>query len=250
MAFNLFLTAGSAPFGSSLPGNTQALLDFIAEYVLVDGAGSIGGINFGSATPSPENRAYPWWRTDSSLNPIGMYSWNGSAWVTVPSVIAGGSTSSRPLIAAQGTLYFDTTISRALIWDRGQWRTLDGGINEIRYYEGTSIADVLTQNPGWVEYSAGAGRVLAGRSTDHAYGSIAGEDAHTIAINELPAHSHSIAVPTCSNADNSDPGNLVCVSPNEPNASTPFASTTGAAGSGAAMNVLQPTLYLYAIQKT
>jgi hypothetical protein len=246
---NLFLTPGTTPANFSLPGNAQAWVDFIAQYVLVGGADAIGGINYGSDTPSPENRGFPWWRTDVGGNPLGMYNWNGSAWVTIPSVISNGPTSSRPLVAAQGTEYFDTTISRALVWDRGQWRTLDGGIGEIREYEGASIDAVLTANPGWVEHSASAGRVIGGQSTDHPYGSAIGEDAHTIAINELPPHSHAIAVPTCSNSDNSDPGNLVCVSPNEPNASTPFASSTGAAGSGAAANVIQPTLYLYRIIK-
>ncbi len=90
MSLDLFLQAGTAPAGG-LPGNRQALLDFIAQYVLIAGIGNVGFINFGSATPSPENRAYPWWRTDADGNPMGMYSWNGSAWVTTTQIIANGS---------------------------------------------------------------------------------------------------------------------------------------------------------------
>lgn len=249
MSFNLFLTPGTVPANSSLPGNAQALVNFICQYGLISGAGSIGGINFGSDTPSPENRAYPWWRTDVDGNPLGMYSWNGAAWVTTPSVISNGPTASRPLTAATGTVYFDTTISRLLIWERNQWRTADGGIGEVRHYEGASIAAVLALNPGWIEHSASAGRVIGNQNTDHPYGSAIGEDAHTITVNEMPAHNHTTSAPTCSNADNGDPGPYVVSAATEPNASANFVSPTGTTGSGAAMSILQPTLYLFAIIK-
>lgn len=249
MSLQLFLTPGITPAQAPLPGNAQALVDFIAQYVLIAGDENVGGINFGSATPAPENRAFPWWRTDVSNNPIGMYSWNGSAWVTTATVVASGTTAGRPLTAATGTEYFDTTISRLLVWERNQWRTADGGIGEIRYYEGASLASVLASNPGWVEYSTGANRVLAGQSADHPYGSAIGEETHVIAVNELPAHSHSTSAPPGSTADNGDVGPNVITSATEP-AASPFVTPTGTTGAGAAMNVIQPTLYLYAIQKT
>lgn len=250
MSLNLFLTPGTAPANQKLPGNAQALLNFIAGYVLIAGDDSVGGINFGNATPSPENRAFPWWRTDVDNNPLGMYSWNGSAWVTTPSVVTSGTTAGRPLSAATGTEYFDTTISRLLIWERGQWRTSDGGIGEIREYEGATIDAVLALNPGWVDYSAGAGRVIGGASSDHPYGSSIGEDTHVLTVNELAAHNHTVSAPTCSSADNGDVGAYVVSAATEPNASNLFASPTGNAGADAAHNNIQPTIYLWRIKKT
>lgn len=250
MSFNLFLTPGTVPANTSLPGNAQALVNFICQYGLISGAGSIGGINFGSDTPSPENRAYPWWKTDADGNPLGMYSWDGSAWVTTPSVFSTGATASRPLTAAVGTAYFDTTISRLLIWERNQWRTADGAIGEVRYFQGATLAAVLALNPGWAEFSAGAGRVVAGQSAAHPYGSSIGEDSHTIAINELPAHSHTTSAPTCSSADNGDAGPYVVSAATEPNASANFSTPTGATGNGEGMSIIQPTLYLWSLIKS
>lgn len=247
---NIFLTPGTVPAGSSLPGNLQTLINLVCQYALVGGAETIGGINYGSDTPSPENRSFPWWRTDVDGNPLGMYNWDGSAWVTVASVITAGPTSTRPITAATGTAYFDTTIARLLIWERGQWRTADGGVGEIRYYEGTSIDQVLTLNPGWINYSNGSNKVLAGQSTDHPYGSSIGAESQTLTIAQLPSHSHSASAPTCSNADNGDVGVYVISSNTEPNASNLFSATTGLAGSGDSVSILQPTLYVYMIQKT
>ncbi len=250
MSLNLFLTPGTAPSGQGLPGNAQELYNRVAQYVLIAGSGSVNGINYGADTPPPENRDMPWWRTDADGNPMGMYSWNGSEWVTTETLVSNGPTAGRPITAAVGTEYFDTTISRLLIFERGQWRTADGGIGEIREYEGASIAAVLTLNPGWVEHSASAGRVIGSVNADHAYGSLAGEDSTSLGINQIPAHLHTGIVLTGSEADSGDAGDLVITAATQSiGLRTITGSTTGNTGGSEAHNNLPPTLYLWRICK-
>lgn len=249
MSINLYLQAGTAQQGAQLPGTAQALLNYVAANVLVIGAGDVGWVNFGYLEPSADNRAFPWWRTDVNGNPIGMYSWNGSAWVTVPTLIANGPTESRPINASEAQEYFDTTISRLLIWDRGQWRTADGGIGEVREYVGTAAA-VLTANPGWIEYAAGAGRVIGGYDTTHAIGATVGADSQALSIANLPAHTHPSYQIIGSESDNGDVGALVITADSQSTAVSPFAGTvTGSTGTGDAVPVLQPTIYLVRIIK-
>ncbi len=248
MSLSLYLQPGTPPDGG-LPGNRQALVDFVSQYVLIAGIGSVGFINFGADTPSPENRTYPWWRIDATGNPMGMYSWNGSAWVTTSQVISNGPTANRPLNPTVGTQYFDTTISRSLIYERGQWRTADGGIGEIREFEGASLAAVLAMNPGWIEHSVSAGRVIASPNTDHAYGSLAGEDSTTLGINQIPAHTHTVSGNYGSGGEGAGENPLYYDLAKGP-VSLQAWPDTGTAGGSQAHNSIQPTMYLWRLLKT
>lgn len=196
MSLNLILTPGTTPFGTPLPGNAQALVDFMAEYLGITGDEGFNGLNYGPNTPSPENRAYPWFKTNSTFDPIGLYAWNGSDWVASPLITPSGPTGSRPVSPATGTQYFDTTISVQLVWERGAWRTLSGSPGDLKFVTAATVAAAITQNPGWVEYSAARGRVLGAAGagsglTERAVAETTGEEDHTLAINELPAHTHS-----------------------------------------------------------
>lgn len=255
MSLNLFLQAGTVPANTPLPGNSQALVNFMAAYVAIAGGQNFNGINFGSVTPSADNRDKPWWRTDSNNQPLGMYSWNGAAWVTTSFIIPNGASAERPLNPANYTEFFDTTINRLLIYERGQWRTADGCTGEVRHVKAATIAAALALNPGWIQDTDSIARVIGGAGTaagvgDHAYASVAGSENITQGINQMPIHNHSAIVVTGSEADNSDAGNLVCVAATQPvGLRTIDGSSTGNAGSGEPMSVLQPTIYYWTIVK-
>lgn len=255
MSLNLFLQAGTAPAQQALPGNAQALLNFIAQYVDIAGGQNFNGINFGSVTPSPDNRDKPWWRTDANGQPLGMYSWNGSDWVTTAFIVPNGSSGSRPLNPASYTEYFDTTINRLLIYERGQWRTADGCTGEMREVEGATIEAVIALNPGWIQHTASIARVIGGAGTaagvgSHATGESAGVENLTLGINQIPAHTHGSIQLTGSEADNGDAGNLVVTASTQSiGLRTIDGSVTGSAGSGEAHSVIQPTYYLFRIVK-
>lgn len=253
MSLNLFLQAGVAPSGTALPGNVAALLAMIAQYVDIAGGENFNGINFGSVTPSADNRDKPWWRTDANGQPLGMYSWNGSAWVTTAFIIPNGPSASRPLNPANYTEYFDTTINRLLIYERGQWRTADGCVGEVREVEGATIEAVIALNPGWIQHTASISRVIGGAGTaagvgDHAPGSIAGEENTTLGINQIPAHTHTTQGNYGSGGEGGSDNPLYYDSAQGP-VSLQTWPATGATGSGEAHNTLQPTYYLFRIVK-
>lgn len=197
MSLNLYLQAGTTPALAPLPGNAQALATFIAQYVLIAGGANFDGINYGSTTPSPDDRDKPWWKTDASGNPLGMYNWNGSAWVTVAQVANNGPTANRPINPATYTLYYDTTIGRQLIFIGG-WTTQDGCKGEVREVKAATIDIALSLNPGWAQDSDSNGMVIVGAGansgaglTTRAYGATFGQEAVTLAINQIPSHTHT-----------------------------------------------------------
>lgn len=254
MSLSLFLAAGTAPNGQTLPANAQALLDFMAQYVSIDGQDSFNGVNFGPSTPAPENRGYPWFKTDADYNPIGFYSWNGSAWVAIPTVIATGTTSQRPLSPATGTVFFDTTINVELTFERGQWRTSSGSPGDCKFVMALTEAAALTQNPGWAVDTAAYGRVIGGAGTGagltaRAVGSTLGEEAHILAVNEMPAHTHTTSLANARADANSYAGDGGLSGHSPPGAagsSTPQSSSTG---NDAAHNTMQPSIFRVPLYK-
>lgn len=248
MSLNLFLAPGTVPSGTPLPGNSQALVNFISQYTGIDGDEGFSGINFGPNTPSPENRGYPWFKTDADFNPIGLFAWNGSTWVATPEITPSGPTASRPVNPAVGTQYFDTTINVQLVFERGQWRTSAGSPGDVKFVNTDTIENALTTNPGWMELSAAWGRVLgvAGSGsglTARAVGTTFGEESHVITVNELPTHTHGISVNGARLKADGNTGDPAGIIPGR------TASTSDPTGGGSAANVMQPTYFLFALQK-
>lgn len=254
MSLTIFLDPGDVPDGTPLPGNAQALVNLISQYTGISGTDGFNGINYGSDTPSPENRIYPWFKTDVDGNPIGLYSWNGSAWTPIPTTVASGTTAERPLSPGTGALFFDTTINVELIWYGGSWHTASGSPGDTKFVTATTIAAALAANPGWAQYTAANGRVLVGSGsgsglTARAQGSTFGEENHTLSISEMPSHSHTTELANA-NADgndyNIDQGLSGHNAPGPAGFSSPASSSTGADG---AHNTMQPSIALFLLYK-
>ena len=156
------LEARTVPAETEFPGTVQELLALIAEYEAIIGLEDFSGINFGATEPGADERDRPWFKTDGSDNPIGWFAWDGSAWASIPIVLPSGPTASRPVTPDEGTQYFDTDINVALIYIDAAWVTLAGSPGDLKFVTGTTLAAVLTANPGWSHYTDGIGRVLAG----------------------------------------------------------------------------------------
>jgi hypothetical protein len=196
MALNLSLQALNVPFGTEFPGTVQGLLDLIAQYEGIAGEENFNGLNFGPTEPSADNRDKPWFKTDNSGNPIGFFSWNGSAWIALKVTIPSGSTANRPSSAALGDTYFDTTINVLLIFERSLWRTVAGVPGDIKPVIGSDSAVILAKNPGWslVTDPNICGRVIgvagAGSSlTNRISGDAVGVEAVQLTAGQLPTQS-------------------------------------------------------------
>lgn len=221
----LIIVAGTLPNGTEYPGSKQADLDLDAQYLSVSGWENYTTINFGSATPSTPNRAYPWFKTDAGGVPIGWFSWNGSAWQQMPTVAGFGTTAERPA-GSDGMLYFDSDIKCLLVYERSAWRTADGCPGDVKfvrscYNGGSEIADpnitqVLTANPGWSEFTAMAGRspIAVGSGsglTARTLAETGGSEEVVLTDDQLAAHTHTVAGAARCKADGnvSDPAGIL-----------------------------------------
>jgi hypothetical protein len=245
MALSAQLEALTVPFGTEFPPTVQALLELIAQYESITGLEDFSGISFGDTEPDPADRDKPWFKTDNSGNPLGWFAWNGSVWAPIPTSLPTGVTNQRPATPTSGQLFFDTEINVALIFERGEWRTISGSPGDVKEVTAASIDDALTNNPGWSEYSDGAGRVIVGVTTGSgfAYGDTGGAAEVTLTTPQLPAHTHT--VPTGGNKLQADgnaanPAGIV---------SGVSASVTGSTGDGEAHNNMMPYLCLFRIVK-
>lgn len=162
-------------------------MDLNAQYLAITGQGNFAGINYGDVEPTPENRDRPWFKTDAGGNPIGWYSWNGSAWVPSPITPQSGTTAARPTSAVIGQLYLDNDIDVLLIYNGVAWITASGSPGDVKEVKAATLADALTKNPGWVHDTDSIGRVVIGALADGSdYDDDVGADSVTIDIENLP----------------------------------------------------------------
>ncbi len=191
MGLNLQIVALTVPEGTEFPGTVQELLDLFAQYESITGEEDFSGINYGPVEPDPDNRDRPWFKTDNSFNPIGWFSWDGSAWTPIPLVLPSGTTANRPSNAQVGQLYLDTDIDVTLRWNGAIWITDAGSPGDVKDVRATTLADALEKNPGWAWDEDSAGKFIVGATDGSGAGEFTagdeyGETEHTITLSELP----------------------------------------------------------------
>jgi hypothetical protein len=251
MSLNLYITAGTLPALTPLPGNAQAINNQIAAYCGIAGDENFDGINYGSSIPSSDNQDKPWFKTDTLGNPIGLFSWNGLAWTPIPSVVANGPSAQLPSNPAVGTEFYNTDISCLVIWNGANWSTASGSIGDIKDVMAADLNTALLYNPGWSAETSTIGCVIAaaGAATSitaaHSYNTIIGEEAHTQQITELPSHTHPTEGggigPASATGNVENPSGILAAS---------ALGATQATGGGQPFNVIQPTYYAWRIVKT
>ena len=191
------LVPGTVPLNQQFPPTPQQLLEWVAAYMSVEGIEANASFVFGDTTPAVSDQDKPWLQTDAGGNPVGWYVWDGAAWTPLPTVLASGTTAARPGSPTANQLYFDTDINCALIFERGQWRTLDGSPGDIKFVTAASVGAAITQNPGWSEFTemrgrspmgAGTGAGLTARAVNTNYG-VEGTE---LTMLQIPSHTHGM----------------------------------------------------------
>jgi hypothetical protein len=246
MGLNLSLQALTLPANTEFPGTMQQLQNLIAQYLAIVGESNFSGINYGPTTPDAANRDRPWFKTDGSLHAIGWYTWDGAAWTPVPLFPQSGTFAAAPTGVGVGQLYYATDTGVMCMWTGSAWVTQDGMSGEVRFVRGTNITTILTKYPGWVQVTDMAAHVVGVASdgtsagfANHTAETFGGEETHTQTVDEMPAHSHTYT--TAPNRTGVGGANPIWA-----NDST---GTTSITGGGLPFNVMQPTWFLYAIQK-
>lgn len=246
MATTAYLSPLILPSGTEYPGTMQQFLTVVAQYMQIKGLADLGGINFGNTTPSESDRDKPWFKTDGANNPIGWFSWNGSEWAQILFSAPYGGTSDRPSNPTVGQIFLDTDIDTLLIYERAAWRTVTGSPGDVKFVNKPTLAEALQVNPGWIEYTAAAKRVLAAAdgTTGYDVEDTLGAAEVTLTVDQIPAHSHTIPQKLDPNGgDHNDSGSDTFI-----NSGT--GQTTDSTGGGEPHNNMQPTICLWCLIKS
>jgi hypothetical protein len=255
MALNLQIVMLTVPQGMEFPGSFQELGDRLAEYLDIEGDEDFSGVNFGDVEPTPENRDKPWFRLDDQGSPLGWYSWNGSAWVSIPLLLPSGPTSSRPVSATLGQLYEDTDIDVTLKFNGSAWVTVAGSPGDMKFVIAPTSADAITRNPGWSLDTSAVGVVISGASSGSSgqYGSTAGAESVALVKANLPQDTISLksgwgVFPGSFQNGSQSPGVYPITTGLGAGATEVTASMNGGV-TQIPVSVLQPTLYRWALVK-
>jgi len=177
------------------------------------------------ATP-PVNAAEIWFQTETingEVRPKAVNILINGAWKPVGTPTEG-TTADRPANPVDFELYYDTSISAMLIWERSEWRTQSGVIGDTKYVTWATRSEALSHNPGWeVLWDGPAGSVptnrgmeigqatqdydgsnpspVAGQGAAHSQGVVSGylTSDVTLVLDNLPAHQHDIGLDTDTN---------------------------------------------------
>ena len=253
MGLNLQLQALTLPSGTEFPGTMQELENLIAEYLAITGDDNFSGINYGPTTPATADQNKPWFRTDGSFHSLGWYAWDGSIWDRIQVLPQTGTLAAAPTAIGTGQLYYATDGAGLCIWNGTAWVTADGRQGEVRQVRGTTLATILAKYPGWAQVTDAVGCVfgVAGTGSTHGFSDRApetflGEETHTVLVAELPPIAPTVTLPMY-NGDSSPVDNHIVPGGNTVNKQLTL--TMDSIGDGTAFNVMQPTWFLYTIQK-
>jgi hypothetical protein len=190
-----------------------------SEYVPLDISDSFTP-PFQVSSTTPVSTVPPVWLRITALTGgrvIGWYYFMGEdlGWVPGVGIVPSGTTAERPALPLELERFYDTDINTEIWWERGSWRTVAGGIGDLKYTIAETLDEALEHNPGWVEAGTVLGSVIRGRAliaaskdpaasegvtnlpvgsgiTSREAGESFGEETHEIIEGELPEHHHKM----------------------------------------------------------
>lgn len=216
----------SLPEDTKWPTKLSQLILILKEITSIEGAESLEGVVISETTPVAADQDKLWARTTEAGRVIEVLYYQG-AWKPIPVVLpeyaradlpseaqAGelarfgdkgkglgvyrdgawtsnlaptGPTADRPTSPPTYFIYFDTDIKKQLRWTGTAWTTVEGGLNETRMFTDRALTDLLTDWPGWVEYTGLAGRVPRGADADTPAGNTGGRESVTWKVSKRNA---------------------------------------------------------------
>lgn len=174
MANELVLEAGTLPADKQCFTTKQELFEEFTEYMAVVFGVDLALFNFGSATPTAENRDKPWIRTNPDGTYKGTYVYVNGSWGT------------------------DATWNKGdVIWTRAAVSTI---VTPWSYADGNSGVQI-----NGVDIPDLRNGVCVGAGDMYSLGQTGGETTHTLTEAEMPAHTHG-TVPLYSAVPNNRSG--------------------------------------------
>lgn len=192
MAF-LDVAAGTLPGGNECyPQTPQGLLDLYADYLSVEFDDTYSLFVKGPGPIAIEDQDKIWFETNEDGGPISIRSFDENLGDWIIFFPAHGTTAERPASPDDYQMFFDTSINTMLIYERSAWRTADGSPGDVKFVTAADLATALTNNPGWIEYTAMRGRSPMGAGTGvgltaRTYNTEYGAETATLTIDNLPS---------------------------------------------------------------
>lgn len=270
--FTSFVIGGAEPTSNEGPWLKNGLQWWIwsddqAKYIPQDLSASLPPFFWVRETTPPSGDPALWFKV-SATKFFGIYFFINGKWV--PVTLTSGPTASRPVTPYEFQQYYDNEIESLIWFERGQWRTVSGTPGDLKYVSWPTSDEALRRNPGWEIFgtndssnTALRGRIIGqatmdapgspnardlgigGGITKRKPGDTFGTETHTLILEEIPSHSHTIegyGIVT----SNLTPKIIA----DDDRLSTATTHNTGFAGGGNSHNNLQPTVAFWCLRKT
>lgn len=219
------LSTASVPSGYC-PPSLQVAWPFLLSLVTAELAGSNYTFNYGPTTPAPDDQNKPWFRTDSDGNPDRWYVFSNGSWISKHPIPAGA------------------------VW------MYEGLEADIETFDGGEAGTVTeTTGPMWEKVTDANGRFPIGPGTvgsaSIGVGDTGGSHEHTLALNNVPPHTHVIKGRPYTGTGNLSPARVIV---DDDYGSSDLESATessgGTSGAAVAINHLPPYFGIWFIRKT
>lgn len=170
------------------PPSLAVAWPFLVGLMSAELTGANSTFNFGPTTPAPDDQDKPWFRTDGDGNPDRLYVFSDGSWISKHPIAAGA------------------------VW------MFDGLEADIETYDGGEAGTVTaTTGPMWEKYSAMNGRFPVGPGTigtgtgavNVGVGGTGGAHEHTLALDEIPKHSHPFTAASYVDGGNNTPVKII-----------------------------------------
>ena len=217
----VILQAGSVPTETCFE-SVQQLYNMFVDKTTAYVAGGYSLFNYGDTIPSTDDQDRPWIRTISGL-PDKIYTWVSGQWAAKHPIPAGSSI--------------------RMIWV--------GSLADLNTYDGGTAGNVAEfAGPFWAQdtgfdarFPVGVGSFASGTAV--ASDGTGGEEKHTLILDEIPAHKHSIDKKGFDPDQDSNSGRAYST-----DGDLSHSEYTNEVGGGEAHNNLPPYYGVYFIKRT
>lgn len=249
---SIYLEPLQVPEGTRTPGDIQALVDLVGQYLRVQGVENYSQILVGANPPPVDAEDAIWFETDGTGEPQSLKVWDGFTWRILEFRVPYGATGDRPPAPKDGEKFYDMDIRQELVYLSGAWRTSWGGPGQRIFVHAPSSQEAERMYPGWTVDEDAQGMFLRGAGEDLGSGSTGGSEDVNLTVENLPAHRHEgIELEVAAWGDSQDLGNFVGVkSPHiEHGVRTMPKSRTGSTGEGQPVKVTPPYYALWVLKR-
>lgn len=178
MAVTMVVNAGNLPEGFCATSE-QNRLNVYAQYLSVQFPANIQTFNYGATVPDPDNRIFPWFRTNLDGTPDKWYVYSSGYWISLHPTPA----SSPELRMYVGSLASIDTYDGGEV---GAVTSITGPMWQVATTDGLAptVPPIYTN---WLM----ADKMFQGVGANFSAGATGGEINHLLTVDEMPSHSHA-----------------------------------------------------------